>query len=111
MLSRSSTKDELQTNQKKHKQLPLQIDFAIIKKTHYLNKHEEVFPHQKHDSHPIVADYDTDQFSKHINDKRNDTVVKPLTTFSFKSVTPFQSKCETHVKKHNKTSSLTISFT
>ena len=37
---------------------------------------EEVLPHQKHDSHPILADYGTDQFSLRINDKGNNIVVK-----------------------------------
>ena len=74
MLSRSFTKTELQLNQLKHKQLPAQIDFAISQNnslTHvcYLIQHEEVLPHQKHDSHLIFADYGTDQFSILINDK------------------------------------------
>ena len=88
MLSRSFTKAELQLNQLKHKHLPLQIDFALLqdntpKPVHYLIKHEEILPHQKHDSHPILADYGTDQFSIRINDKGNDIVVKPLQSFSF----------------------------
>ena len=60
-------------------------------------------PHQKHDSHPILADYGTDQFSIRINDKGNDIIVKPLQSFSFKSVTPFQTKFKTPTKKNNKT--------
>ena len=84
MLSRSFTKAELQLNQLKHKHLPPQIDFALLqdntlKPVHYLIKHEEILPHQKHDSHPILADYGTDQFSNRINDKGNDIVVKPFT--------------------------------
>ena len=108
MLCRSFTKTELQLNQLKHQQLPPQIDFAILqngtlKPVHYLIKHEEILPHQKHDSHPILADYGTDQFSLRINDKGNDIVVKPLQYFSFKSVTPFQTKFKTPIKKNNKT--------
>ena len=108
MLSRSFTKVELQLNQLKHKQLPPQIDFTILqndtlKSVHYLIKHEEILPHQNHDSHPILADYGTDQFSIRINDKGNDIVVKPLQSFSFKSVTPFQTKFKTPIKKNNKT--------
>ena len=108
MLSRSFTKAELQLNQLKHKHLPPQIDFALLqdntlKPVHYLIKHEEILPHQKHDSHPILADYGTDQFSIRINDKRNDIVVKPLQSFSFKSITPFQTKFKTPTKKNNKT--------
>ena len=108
MLSRSFTKAKLQLNQLKHKQLPPQIDFALLQNgtlqpVHYLIKHEEILPHQKHDSHPILADYGTDQFSIRINDKVNDIVVKPLHSFSFKSVTPFQTKFKTPIKKNNKT--------
>ena len=108
MLSRSFTKAELQLNQLKHKQLPPQIDFALLqdgtlKPVHYLIKHEEILPHQKHTSHPILADYGTDQFSIRINDKGNDIVVKPLEYFSFKSITPFQTKFKTPIKKNNKT--------
>ena len=106
MLSRFLTKAELQLNQLKHKQLPPQIDFALLqndtlKPVHYLIKHEEILPQQKHDSHPILADYGTDQFSIRINDKGNDIIVKPLQSFSFKSITPFQTKFKTPIKKNN----------
>ena len=108
MLSRSFTKAELQLNQLKHKHLPPQIDFALLqdntlKPVHYLIIQEEILPHQKHDSHPILADYGTDQFSIRINDKGNEIVVKPLQSFSFKSITPFQTKFKTPTKKNNKT--------
>ena len=108
MLSRSFTKAVLQLNQLKHKQLSPQIDSALLqngtlKPVHYLIKHEEILPHQKHDSHPILADYGTDQFSIHINDKGNDNIVKPLQSFSFKSITPFPTKFKTPIKKNNKT--------
>ena len=104
MLSRSFTKAELQLNQLKPKELPPQIDFAIsqndtLKPVHYLIKHKEITPHQKHDSHPILADYGTDQFSFRINDKGYDIIVKPLQSFSFKSLTPFQTKFKTTKKK------------
>ena len=108
MLSRSFTKAELQINRSKHKQLPPQFDFAILqndtlKPVQYLIKHEEILPHQKHDSHPILAQYGTDQFFIRINDKGNDIVVKPLQSFSFKYVTPIQSKFKTPIEKNNKT--------
>ena len=104
MLSRSFTKAELQLNKLKHKQLPPQIDIALLqngtlKPAHYLIKHEEILPHQKHDSHSILADYGTYQFSIRINDKGNDTIVKPLQSFSFKSITPFQTKFKTPIKR------------
>ena len=84
------------------------MDFALLqndtlKPVHYLIKHEEILPHQKHDSHPILADYCTDQFSIRINDKGNDIIVKPLQSFPFKSVTPFQTKFKTPMKKNTKT--------
>ena len=87
MLSRCFTKPELQLNQLKHKQLPPQTDFAILQNNsltpvHYLIQHAEILPHQKYDSHPILADYGTDQISIRINDKGNDIIVKPLDSFS-----------------------------
>ena len=94
LLSRSFTKAELQLNQLKHKHLPPQIDFALLQNNtlepvHYLIKHEEILPHQKHDSHPILADYGTDQFSIRINDKGNDIIYTPefqnLTLPSYKT--------------------------
>ena len=105
LLSRSFTKNEHQLNQLKHKQIPPQIHFAILqdrtlKPVHYLIKHGEVLPHQKIDSHPILADYGTDQFSIRINDKGNDIIVKPLNSFSFKSITPFQTMFERPIKKN-----------
>ena len=70
-----------------------------MKPVHYAWKHEEVLPYQKHDFHPILADYGTDQVSIRINDKGNDIVVKPLNSFSFKSVTRFQTKFKTSTKR------------
>ena len=104
MLSCSFTKAELQLNQLKHKQLPPQNDFALLqngtlKPVYYLIKHEEILPHQKHDSHPILADYGTDQFSIRMNDKGNDIVVQLLKSFSFKSITPFQTEFKTPIKR------------
>ena len=107
MLRRSFTKADLQINQLKYKQLPPQIDFAVLQDStlntvHCMIKHEEVLPHQKNDSHPILADYGTDQFSIQRNDKGNDIIVKPLNSFSFKSVTQFLTKVKAPVKKNNK---------
>ena len=116
MLSRSFTKAELQINQLKHKQPPPQIDFALLqngtlKPVHYLIKDEEILPQQKHDSRAILADYGTDQFSIRIDDKGNDIIVKPLQSFSFKSLTPFQTKFKTPIKKEQKKPLSTISLT
>ena len=52
MLSRTFTKEQLQIHQLKHKQLPPQIEFAIMKDNqfkpvHYLVKHEEIKHNQK----------------------------------------------------------------
>ena len=41
-------------------------------------------------------------FKIRINDKGNDIIAKPLHSFSFKSITPFQTKFKTPVKKNNK---------
>ena len=106
LLSRSFTKEELQITQLKHKHLPPQI-FTILqnntlKPVHYLIELEEVLPHQKHNSLPILADYGTDQFSLRINDKGNYIIVRPLNSFFFKAVAPFRTKFKTPTKKHNK---------
>ena len=52
MLSRTFTKEQLQEHQLRHKQLPPQIDFSImkdnqLKPVHYLVKHEEIKYNQK----------------------------------------------------------------
>ena len=47
-----------------------------MKPVQYLIKHEKVLPHQKYDSHPILADYGTDQVLIRIIDRGNDIVVK-----------------------------------
>ena len=78
MLSLPYTKAELQINQLKHKQLPSQIDFAILQEStiepeHYLIKHEEVLPHLKQDSLPILADYGTDQFPMNLSVNNSST--------------------------------------
>ena len=109
MLSRSFTKEELQLNQLKHKQLPPQIDFAVMNQTnqiypvHYLVKHEAVQPSQKDDCHPILADYGNDQFSIRINDKGEHVIIKPLDSFSFKAVKLFQQQYKPPLKQNNKT--------
>ena len=107
MLGRSFTKAEIQLNQLKHNQLPPQINFAILqdstlKAIQYLIKHEEVLPHQKHDSRPIITDYGRDQFSIPNHDKGNVITVKSLNSFSVISVTPSRTKFKTPVKKNNK---------
>ena len=88
MLSRTFTKEQLQVHQLRHKQLPPQIDFSImkdnqLKPVHYLVKHEEIKYNQKNDCHPILADYGDDQFSIRINNKGEDIHIKPLDSFSF----------------------------
>ena len=107
MFSRSFTKAVPQLNQLKYKQLPPQIDFAILQDNivtlvNYLIQHEELLPNQKHDSHLIIGDYGTNQFSIRMNDKGNDIIVEPLDSFSFKSIVPFQNKHKTPAEKHYK---------
>ena len=94
-------------SQLEHKHLPPHFDFAILQNDtlqplHYLFKHEKVLPHQTNGSNPILAEYGTDQISISNNGKGNDDIIKPLDSFSFKSVTPFQPKFKTPIEKHNK---------
>ena len=94
MLSRTFKKEQLQVHQLRHKQLPPQIDFSImkdnqLKPVHYLVKHEEIKYNQKNDCHPILADYGDDQFSIRINNKGEDIRIKLLDSFSFfQSIVP-----------------------
>ena len=93
MLSRTFTKEQLQLHQIRHKQVPPQIGFSImkdnqLKPVHYLVKHEEINYNQKHGCHPILADYGEDQFSTRINNKGEDIHIKPLNSFSFQSIVP-----------------------
>ena len=65
MLSRTFTKEQLQIHRLRHKQLPPQIHFSImkdnqLKPVHYLVKHEEIKYNKKKDCHPILADYGED---------------------------------------------------
>ena len=107
MLSRTFTKEQLQIHQLRHKQLPLQIDFSImtdnqLKPVHYLVKHEEIKDNKKNDCHPILADYGKDQISIRINNKGEDIHKKPLDSFSFQSIVPFESKYKIPTKSQAK---------
>ena len=107
MLSRTFTKEQLQVHQLRHKQLPPQIDFSImkdnqLKPVHYLVKHEEIKYNQKNDCHPILADYGDDLFSIRKNTKGEDIHIKPLDSFSFQSIVPFESKYKKHTKNQTK---------
>ena len=107
MLSRTFTKEQLQIHQLKHEHLPPQIDFAIMKDNqfkpvHYLVKHEEIKYNQKNDCHPILADYSDDQFAIRINNKGEDIHIKPLDSFSFKSIVPFEIKYKRPTKNRTK---------
>ena len=107
MLSRTFTKEQLQIHQLRHKQLPPQIDFSImkdnqLKPVHYLVKHEEIKYNQNNDRHPILADYGDDQFSIRINNKEEDIHKKPLDSISFQSIVPFESKYKRPTKNQTK---------
>ena len=107
MLSRTFTKEQLQINQLRHKQLPPQIDVFIMKDNdfkpvHYLVKHEEIKYIRKTDCHPILADYGDDQFSIGINNKGEDIHIKPLHSFSIQSIVPFESKYKRPTKNQAK---------
>ena len=73
-----------------------------LKPVHYLVKHEEIKYNQKNDCHPILADYGDDQFSIRINNKGEDIHIKPLDSFSFQSIVPFESKYKKPTKKQAK---------
>ena len=107
MLSRTFTKEQLQIHQLRHKQLPPQINSSImkdnqLKPVHYFVKHEEIKYNQKNGCHPILADYGEDQFSFRINNKGEDIHIKPLDSFSFQSIVPFESKYKGPTKKKTK---------
>ena len=106
MLSRTFTIEQLQRHQVRHKQLPPRNDFSItkdnqLKPVYYLVKHEEI-KYNKNDCHPILADYGEDQFSMHINNKGEDIQLKPLDSFSFQSIVPFESKYKRPTKNQAK---------
>ena len=63
-----------------------------LKPVHYLVKHEEIKYNQRNDCHPILADYGEDQFSFRINNEGEGIHIKPLDSFSFQSIVPFESK-------------------
>ena len=106
-LSLTFTKEQLPIHHLRHKQLPPQIDFSIMKDNqlklvHYLVKHEEIIYNQKDDCHPILADYGEDQFSIRINNKGEDIHIEPLHSFSFQSIVPFESKYKRSTKNQKK---------
>ena len=82
-----------------------------LQPVHYLIKHEEVLPHQTHDSHPALADYGTDNFSIRINDEGTDVIIKPLDFFSSKIGYSFPIQTQITHQKTQQISSPTISFT
>ena len=84
--------------------MPPQINFSImkddqLKPVHYLVKHEEIKYNKKIDCHPFLADYGEDQISIRINNKGEDIHIKPLDSFSFQSIVPFESKYKRPTKK------------
>ena len=106
-LSRTFTKEQLQIHQLRHKQLPPQIDFSIMKDNQlkpvlYLVRYEEIKYNQNNDCHPILADYGEDQFFIRINNKGEDIHIKHLDSFSFQSIVPFESKYKRPTKNQAK---------
>ena len=107
MLSRTFTKEQLQIHQLRHKQLPPQIDFSIMKDkqpkpVQYLVKHEEIKYNQKNDCHTMLDNYGEDQFSNRMNNKGEDIHIKPLDSFFFQSIVPFESKYKRPTKNQTK---------
>ena len=109
MLSRDFSSINSTSSQLKHKTLPPHIQFVqlnpnnTLEETHYLVQHEEVLPTQKNDSHPILVDNGSKQYTLRIHDSGNDVTVTPLNSFSFKGLNTFNSKYKRPVKKHVKT--------
>ena len=109
MLSRDFSSINSASSQLKHKTLPPHIQFAQInpnntlEEIHYLVQHEEVLPTQKNDSHPILVDNGTQQYTIRIHDSGNNVTTNPLTSFSFKNLNTFNNKYRRPVKKHVKT--------
>ena len=76
-----------------------------LKQVHYLVEQEKVLPTQKNDCHPVLVDYDDDQFTLRSQDKGNTFTYFPLNYFSFQSVSPFSNKYKKPVEnKLEKTS-------
>ena len=57
---------------------------------------------KKNDCHPSLADYGEDQIYTGINTKGDDIHIKPLDSFSFKSIGPFESKYKRPTKNQAK---------
>ena len=113
MLSRTFTKEQLQVHQLRHKQLPPQIDFSImkdnqLKPVHYLVKHEEIKYNQKNDCHPFLADYGDDQFSIRINNKGEEYTHKAFRFLLFSIYCSIRIKFKKAYKKPSKISFTTI---
>ena len=106
MLSRTFSKEQLQMHRLRHKQLPPQIDFSIMKDNqfkpvNYLVKHEE----NKFNQKMITLQFSLIMamtFSIRINNKGEDIHIKPLDSFSFQSNVPFESKCKRPTKNQAK---------
>ena len=109
MLSLSLSQKDLVPNQLKHKNLPPQDHFATptrdnqIKPVHSLVKQGTVFPSQKDDCHPILADFCNDIDSFRIEDTGKNIKFKPLDSFLFETFTPFQSQYTKPIKKNTET--------
>ena len=73
-----------------------------LKPVRYLVKHEEIKYNQKNDCHPILADYGEDQFSIRMNYKGEDIHIKPLDSFSFQYIVPFETKYKRPTKNQVK---------
>ena len=110
MLPRTFTKKQLQIHQVRHKQLPPQINFSImkdnqLKPVQYLMKHEEIKYNKKTIATQLSLTMEKINFySIRINNKGEDIHIKPLDSFSFQFIVPFESKYKR--PKKNKAKSL-----
>ena len=65
-------------------------------------KHETRFPSQEEDCHPILSGFRNDQFYIRINGHGDNIIFKPLHSFSFETVKPFQIQNIKPKKKNSK---------
>ena len=83
-----------------------EVHFAVltrhnkIKPVQYLDKLKNVSPPQKDDCHPILPDFGNDQFSNPINDKGENSDIKPPESIFFEAVKRFESQNKNQSRKY-----------
>ena len=109
MLNRNLIQWELQLNQVQHKQSLPQIHSATVTYDNQLNlghcliKHVTVLPSQKDDCHPNLDGFGKKHSFIRIVDKEGNIIIKPIDSFSFEVVEPFQKQYKKQSKENTKT--------